>query len=399
LVTFDVKEMQMKKHKSLGRMMTQFSFGAALCLSLWTTCGIAQQLPEQYREKFSDSYPIRMKQHFEIKAYVDKLLEHNIQESLASFKPDFFSIADYEDSLVPYRKRIGDFYGYPPPAAKDGKITQFIKVGEDKYCTIYRAWIEVMENVNAYGLYMVPKHLNGKAPLIIAQHGGGGNPEAICDLDTRVNYHSFGPEAVKRGYIVWAPALAMRCEYGGDPVIPEANRELLDAKLKYVGTSIIGVELHKIIQSTKALIKNRPEIDAERVGMTGLSWGGTFTLYTSAVWPLIKVAVPSAGFREYESTLRSAVADDSKVRGDASLFGGIGAFQALGLICPRPCMLQFGEKDTLYNMDEVKREAGRASSFYKKLGIEDKFVFLVHPAGHEFDIPSLFEFLDRYLKP
>lgn len=52
---------------------------------------------------------------------------------------------------------------------------------------------------------------------IIAQHGGGGNPEAIVDFDTRINYYSFGPEAVKRGYIVWAPDLTMLSGYGGNP--------------------------------------------------------------------------------------------------------------------------------------------------------------------------------------
>jgi hypothetical protein len=43
---------------------------------------------------------------------------------------------------------------------------------------------------------------------------------------------------------------------------------------QFAGTSMIGVELQKIIESTKALIKERPEIDPERVGMTGLSWVG-----------------------------------------------------------------------------------------------------------------------------
>ena len=53
---------------------------------------IAQQIPEQFRENFSNSFPIRKDQHLEIKAYADKLLEENIKTSLTSFKPDYFSI-------------------------------------------------------------------------------------------------------------------------------------------------------------------------------------------------------------------------------------------------------------------------------------------------------------------
>jgi hypothetical protein len=370
----------------------------AVVAGLFPVSSIAQQIPEQYREPFSNSFPIRKDQHLVIKAYADKLLEENIKTSLLSFKPDYFSVDDYSSSLYPYRKRLGDYFGYPPPKAKDGKISKFLKIGEDAHCTIYRVWIEVIEGVSAYGLYMVPKNLKGKAPLLIAQHGGGGNPEAICDLDTRINYHSFGPEAVKRGYIVWAPALTMNCGYCQDPEIPGADREILDRRLQFAGTSMIGVELQKIIESTKALIRERPEIDADRVGMTGLSWGGFYTMYVSALWPFIKVAIPSANMRDYEVELRNAVADTSSIPPDRLLFSGLGNFQAIGLICPRPCMIQLGEADILFNLEEARKESAKASQFYEKLGISDRYEFNVHPAGHEFDIPSIFKFFDKYLK-
>ena len=357
----------------------------------------AQEIPQQYREDWSVSWPNRKAQHLELKAYVDKLLEEDIQKSLEVFKPDFSSIDKYKSSLTPYRKVVGDFYGYPPPKSKEGKITEIIKVGEDVNCTVYRVWVEVIDGVKAYGIYMVPKKLKGKAPLIIAQHGGGGNPEAICDIGTRVNYHSFGQEAVKRGYIVWAPALAMQSDYAKDQDIPGANRELLDKKLKFAGTSIIGVEIQKIIESTKTLMRERPEIDASRIGMTGLSWGGFYTTYTTSLCPFIKVAVPSAYIKDSETELKKAVADDSKMPPDRLIFSGVGHFQAIGLICPRPCMVQLGENDGLFSMDEAKKEAARSAEFYNKLGIGDKFEFNTHKGGHEFEINAIFRFFGKYL--
>lgn len=358
----------------------------------------AQQLPQQYREKFSNSFNIRKDQHLEIKAYIDKLLLENVNEAVASFQPDYFSIEDYKNSLYPYRKKVGEYFGYPPPKSVDGKITKSEKAGEDVYCNIYRVWVEVVEGVNAYGIYMVPKNVKGKIPLIIAQHGGGGNPEAICDLDTRINYHSFGPEAVKRGYAVWAPALAMSCGYCDDPKIPGDSREQLDRKLKLAGSSIIGLEMHKIIESTRTLVREHPEIDANRIGMTGLSWGGFFTMYVTAVCPFIKVAVPSANFRDYEMELKRAIADDSKTVPDRYSFRGVGHFQAIGLICPRPCMVQIGEKDELFNLEEARKESARAVMFYEKLGISNLYEFNVHPAGHEFDVPAVLGFFDKHLK-
>jgi dienelactone hydrolase len=365
-------------------------------IAFHSLCSFGQH-PEQYREKFSESFPIRKEQHLELKAYTDRILEQGIQKSLTSFNPDFSSLGKYEASLAPYRKNVQDVFGCPPPDAIEGKITRFEKAGEDVHANIYRVWIEVMKGVHAYGIYMVPKHIRGKAPLIIAQHGGGGNPEAIVDFDTRINYHSFGPEAVKKGYIIWAPALTMRSGYANDPEIEGVSRELLDRKLKMAGTSIIGVELHKIIESTKTLMRARPEIDGERIGMTGLSWGGFFTMYAAAIWPDIKVAAPAAYFRDTETILKSVVADDSKIPPERSLFQSTGHFQAIGLICPRPCLVQLGENDALFNMEGARKEAARASAYYEKLGISDRFEFDTHPGGHEFENERIFNFFKKHL--
>jgi len=350
-----------------------------------------------YREPFAESFPNRREQHLQIKAYADQLLKDRADQTLRGVEPDFSSIAAYERSLPPFREKLSAFYGTPPPGAKAGRVTKFQPVAADADCTIFRVWVEVVDGVEAYGIYLVPKNLKAKAPLLIAQHGGGGNPEAICDLDTRANYRGFGREAVRRGYIVWAPALAMRSDYAGDPAIPGASREQLDQKLRLAGTSIIGLELHKIIESTRALLKARPEIDADRVGMTGLSWGGFFTMQATALAPFIKVAAPSGFFRDYAQVLGRVAAGTARAP-DPVAFGALGHFQALALICPRPCLVQIGEQDgTLNPMAGARAEGERAAIFYRKLGVADRFQFAVHPGGHEFDPTVILDFFAKHL--
>ena len=352
-----------------------------------------------YREPFARSFPNRQEQHLQIRAYADRLLKDQAERALRFLELDFSSPAAYERSLEPARERLRAAYGTPPPGAKVGRVTKFLQVGQDADCTVYRVWIEVIDGVEAYGIYLVPKKLppGGKAALLIAQHGGGGNPEALVDLDTRAAYNSFGREAVKRGYLVWAPALAMRSSYSGDAAIPGANREQLDEKLRLAGTSIIGLELYKIIESTRTLMQTRPEIDTERVGMTGLSWGGFFTMYATALTPFIKVAAPSGYFREYGRLLDRVISGEAR-QPDPERFGGLGHFQAVALICPRPCLVEIGEKDgTLNPMAGARAEAESAAEFYRKLGVADRFQFSAHAGGHEFETKTVLDFFDRHL--
>jgi dienelactone hydrolase len=367
-----------------------FKYMTCLIVVIFTACSavlVGQEVPGQYREAFSESFPIRKRQHLELKQYADFLIEEKKEWSLNRFSPDFSGIRQYEASLVPYREQLAGSFGYPPPLATEGAEPKMVYVG--------RVWIRVAEGVEAYGLYMLPHDIDGKAPLLICEHGGGGNPEAICDLDTRINYHSFGHEAVKRGYIVWAPGLVMRCVYGGDPEIEGADRARLDRKLKLLGTSIIGMELHMIIESTRTLVRLRPEIDAGRIGMTGLSWGGFYTLHVAALFPEVRVAVPSANFREHELILSRV--DDPGRGVDRDIFSMFGNAQVAGMVCPRPLMIQMGREDTLFDLEGVRREAAKAAAYYEKLGVGELFEYSEHPGGHVFENESIFEFLDKHL--
>jgi len=355
----------------------------------------AQDVPGQYREKFSASFPIREKQHLELKEYIDQLVEVEKEKTLSRFTPDYSGIKQYEESLFSYREELAESFGYPPPLATMGSEPRTVFVGKDSVCNIYRIWIGVAEGVEAYGIYMVPHKIKGKAPMLICEHGGGGNPEAICDLDTRINYHSFGHEAVKRGYIVWAPGLVMRCGYGNDPEIEGAERNLLDNRLKLLGTSIIGMELQMIIEGTKTLIRHHPEIDGDRIGMTGLSWGGFYTLHVAALFPEIKVAIPSGNFREHEPVLNRV--DDPENRVTRNLFKQFGNAQVAGMVCPRPMMIQMGAEDTLFDIEGVCREAKKAAAYYEELGVGDLFEYSEHAGGHVFENESIFQFFRKHL--
>jgi dienelactone hydrolase len=372
----------------------KFALMTGLCLLSVSATTTAEDLPEQYREPFAESWPIRKEQHLQMKAYLDAFPQRHQESSDTVFQLEFSSIAAYERSLLPIRAYLRNVKGLPPPRAIKNPKPRFELVARDQSADIYRVWTEVFAGVEAYAIFMVPRGLEGKAPVIIAVHGGSGCPEAVCDLDTRVNYRSFGQAAVKRGYIFYAPGILMNVSYADprDPRLPEADWQTLGRQATRLGTSTRDLQIYQIIEGAKAAINARPEADGNRIGMTGLSMGGGYTLATMPLWPGIKAAVCSAGFRDRRTDAKPQQLETFR-------FGErMPRAVMVALMCPRPLMIQSGEKDTVVPLDEVRPAIPKARAYYKKLGVEDRFEFNVHPGGHVFENDAIFGFFDKHLR-
>ncbi|MCK4966567.1 hypothetical protein KAS50_06025 [bacterium] len=381
-------------------MIKKRLLSAAFILCFLSGYLTAQELPDQYKESFNESFPIREKQHLELDAYMDGLINKSEEERDLFFKPDYSSIKNYRSSVVPYREKLMQMIGYPPLGIKKGTKPRFELAGEDKLCKIYRVWLEVVDGVHAYGIYMVPRNITGKHPLLICVHGGSGFPEALCGFDVYENYHEMAREAVKRGYVSWSPSLlSLKAGHTDDPNWAEdRNRYSIDRKARLVGTSITAVEIYKITRGVEALIESRPEIDADKIGMTGVSRGGNYTLYTTAIYPPIKVGVASAYLVNQTDILSKHVMEKPDRFLDFNILNTFSNAQVVGLICPRPLMVQMGKNDGVFDLGKARSEAQKAERYYKKLGIEKHFEFFEHSGGHENHISTLFSFFERYLR-
>lgn len=280
--------------------------------------------------------------------------------------------------------------GYPSPGmhAKPGK-PRLEKSGEDEIATYYRCWIEVGPDLETYGLYIVPKKAKLPAPLVISKHGGGGFPEMAL-FNGGANYHDMIRGAAREGYIVYAPLTVMypyRDRDQGSP-IPAEVRALLDAKLRAAGTSLMGLEVTKMVKALDSLLLHQKEIDAQRIGMVGLSYGGYYTLYMAAVDPRIRVSVASCSFR-------SAIpAVDEKKAGRPM---DLATPELAALIAPRALQVQAGISDKNFPIDDVRLGAERARTHYAQQNAAAQFEFAEFEGGHEFRGSLAWEFLRRHL--
>jgi hypothetical protein len=262
-------------------------FAACLALAITSTAR-AQPKPADspyYEDTVANSNPLRTQQAKELDDYI--LAQKKDESRLhALFKPNYSSPAAFEKSAQPLRQAFCDSIGYPPPGDIPKDPPTFDKIGEDSLATYYRASIAILPAVHSEGLYIVPKNLKGKAPLIISMHGGGGSPE-VALFHGGANYHDMVRGGAKRGYIVYAPQHLFNADG-----YPKDIRNKIDERMRLIGTSLTAVEIAKITRAIDVLIQ-RPEVDANHIGMVGLSYGGYYALVAPAVDQRIKVTVCS----------------------------------------------------------------------------------------------------------
>lgn len=135
-----------------------------------------------------------------------------------------------------------------------------------------------------FAYYAVPDKIDGKRPAMVLVHGGGGTAFA-----------EWAQLWAKRGYV----ALAMDLAGHG-----EGRKRLADGGPNQDDPSRFGQHDVKDMWSYHAvaavirghsLLRSLPEVDAERVGITGISWGGYLTCMVAGLDDRFKVAVPVYG--------------------------------------------------------------------------------------------------------
>ena len=343
-----------------------------------------------FEQDVAASDPLRARQAEELDAYI-KSLKQDEGRLRAVFHPDYASPAAFERSAEPLRKAFADSIGYPPPGdVPADEPPTFAQIGEDGIGTYYRATIPILPAVHAEGLYIAPKGATGRVPLVVSMHGGGGSPE-VALFHGGANYHDMVRGGVKRGYAVFAPQHLFSAKG-----FPKDVRNRTDERLRLVGTSLTAVEVAKITRPLDVLLK-RPEIDPDRVAMVGLSYGGYYALVAPALDRRIKVAVSSCYFGVQEGRYARdelTVPTDFRFKDRFTLFRDP---DLVALICPRALEIQAGSRDDADHRDPGRQLAPRAAAYYQKLGMADRFRYVLFEGGHEFNDASAWEFVKQHL--
>ncbi|MCC6456142.1 MAG: hypothetical protein IT328_14405 [Caldilineaceae bacterium] len=318
---------------------------------------------------------------------------------------DYRSVENYERSVATMRAAWGECVGLFDLAAQAEGIT-LTPYFETEQFSAY--WLVVPMTVNglalsidqpmpvihARALLALPKNHAGPHQLIIAQHGIGCCPERVFGLVDEGNlYHSYGRRLAEAGYAVLAPIHITEHQ-------PRARYQRLCLML---GKTLWGLEISKL----KALLDHalaRPEIKPSGAGMWGISLGGAYTLFTSVLEPRIQAGVCTAWFND---RLRKMIIDDPRYScflstSEEHIFipgwlRDFGDSDLLSLICPRPMLIQAGRGDSISWWPWLEDEFGVAQEHYAQLGMAERLEMYLHDGGHEIDVASGLQFLQRWL--
>ena len=168
------------------------------------------------------------------------------------------------------------------------------------------------------------------------------------------------------------------------------------------GYTPAGVECWNGVRALDYL-QSRPEVDPERIAVTGLSGGGAATVWIAAADDRVKVAVPVSGISDLESYVA-----DKIINGHCDCMFLINTYRwewttILALIAPRPLLVLNSGHDPIFPMPGNERIRARLESLYKLYTPRPETLFDigVTPGGHQ-DNQELrlmaYKWINRHLK-
>jgi dienelactone hydrolase len=224
--------------------------------------------------------------------------------------------------------------------------------------TVENVFFESAPGFFVTGNLYQPKNPNGKVPGILFAHGHWANARLSESGDTellreiadgeerfeeggRSRFQSMCVQLARMGCVVWqwdmlgnsdAQQLSMELVHGFKKQRPEMNTTenwgLFSPQAEAHLQSAMGLQTWNAIRSLDFLL-SLPEVDAERVAMTGASGGGTQTFILSAIDSRVKLSFPAV-------MVSTAMQGGCTCENASLLRVGTGNIEIAGLFAPKP---------------------------------------------------------------
>ncbi len=254
---------------------------------------------------------------------------------------------------------------------------------------------------------LVPRKGTGRRPAILCAHGHGpygkdsvagvhfNNPDRRSNI-TEGNYN-YAEQMAEEGFVTVSPdwrSFGERIAYTD----PFPGRDVCNVHFLQhliLGRTLLGSNIFDGMRVLDFLL-TRKEVDPDRVGCMGLSFGGTMTTYLALLDDRIKAAdiICYATTTEHYAISRPNFCGSQIV---PFLYKYADVPDVMAAIAPKPLLVESGASDTcfwIHSAEEAHKTVRRA---YEVSGFPENLWIEVFPGEHGFSGRRAFSFFKQFL--
>jgi dienelactone hydrolase len=321
-------------------------------------------------------------------------------------EPEGVPVDDLARDLDAYRRRargrldalLGEWPSAVPP---DLELLESDDVGPyQRTRVVFDS--EATMSVPAY--LLVPHARTEPGPAVLAIHGHGAGKSMVCGIDRADaelraeidGYHGdYAHQLACHGYVVLAPdlrAFGERSDWN-PPGRYECDWNLVSATIADANPLVQNLWDMRVALDVLA---QHPLVDGDRLGVCGLSYGGTLTLFLAAIDVRVKAAVVSGYFASWAAAHRMPW----NMCGSQVLPAMLGRLEHVdlgALVAPRALLVETGTEDDIFPLPAAREGVATLSKVYEHLGVPDRLVHDVNEGGHRWYGGQAYSFFEREL--
>jgi dienelactone hydrolase len=318
------------------------------------------------------------------------------------------SKAAWEKQRKQIRAQLWELLGKLPPRPKTPKVETLSRDDRGDY-SVEKFQFDNGAGATVPGYILLPKNTSGKLPAILYCHWHGGEYEIGKEelFQAKHTPEPPGPTLAKRGFVViGVDACCFGERNGRGPGGPEEKGsagELTASKFNlWVGRTLWGMMLRDDLMALDYL-SSRPEVDAERIGVMGMSMGATRTWWLMALDERLKTGVAIACFTRYQNLIEHEMLKAHGIYYFVPNFlTHFDTEAVIALIAPRPAMFLNGGADGGSPEDGIHAIEAAVRPAYQLYGSKDNFVSVVYPGQGHVYTPEMWQktltWMDERLK-
>ncbi|NLD44817.1 MAG: hypothetical protein GX657_15145 [Chloroflexi bacterium] len=257
---------------------------------------------------------------------------------------------------------------------------------------------------------LLPKGGQAPYPVVIAPHGhGSGGKYAVAgvrlnpDLERTIDQHNYdyGVQFVREGFAVFCPdarGFGERQERASQGNLLASSCLWINNMAIPLGQTVTGMwtwDLHRLID----YVETRPDCDAARLGIAGLSGGGLQTLWASALDERVRCAVISGFMYGYKESLLDGH-QNCACNYVPHLYETVDMGDIAALIAPRPLLIETGNRDGLNGasgLANVTSQLDIIRRAYALLGRPDAIYHDIFDGEHRWNGVQAIPWMKRHL--